>query len=496
MTTLTAVNGHRGARQDRLFADWSRDEKDPDGVWAADASPLGARSEDGSRNNALHAALRSTWIRGVVGAHGRRWQSLYQADSEHDTSTEESGLRRQLMDLIAIGTDGTQADAQGLRTWRDLQAAALASEMDRGDAFALRVVRPRADGLWTRIRVIHAARVETPPGRGPDTNIVNGIELGRDGDPVALWIRRSHPGQILLAARSAGDDYVRVPMRDARGMPTVTWSANRQQPEVMRGTGWIAPVASLLRQLDGTLEAHVAAKRMQACIGLIYAVPDPARAAAADRNGEVLTAHTQFRPGKVYYTKVGSTITPLNFNYQGQDFDAFHRLMAQAISAAFGPGLPSQFVEQQLTRSNMASSRTALLQAWLSFQFQGASLEDNHLRTWISWMIDEAISRQLIRLPTGPDLRRACHGKWRGPARLSPDPLREWQAGEHAVGLGAAPSTILDDHDLTYGDELRQGAEDRRLAAEQGHTIGPYGTTEPVEDPLPPTPTKDDEEDT
>ncbi len=168
-------------------------------------------------------------------------------------------------------------------------------------------------------------------------------------------------------------------------------------------------------------------------------------------------------------------------------------VLATRITAAFGPGLPAQYVQQQLTKSNMASSRTALLQAYLSFLFEGSALEEDHLQTWILWMLDEALNTGLLDLPTGDNLDRATRGKWSGPSRLVPDPAREWQASRIAREEGVAPSTIHDEHGYEYEDEIRQSAEDYDLADQQGIELGarsaipvdPPEQTPPEETPPP-----------
>jgi lambda family phage portal protein len=486
--------GHRGASPGQALGPWVSQVLDPEDLWAADAATIAARSADLARNDGLFAALRNTWVAGVVGPHGMAWRSLYQADDEDATDESERAARRTIEAWRRPYIAGQAWDAQGLRSWRDMQATCIDSRALYGESIVLRTLRRQPSALYPRrtcARIIHPLRVSTPPGGVPKAlqaghEITNGIEHNADGDPVAMWISAAHPGRMDPQGRK----HVRVPLRDAMGLPAISWSAWRTSPEAVRGTGWAAPVLLLMRQLSGITESHVIAKRLQACMGLIIEVPDPVKAAAADRNGEVYTANTRFFPGKNYYVRQGTRITPFQFNYQGQDYSAFWEAMARQISAGFGPGLPWQFVLKQLTNSNMASSRTALMQAYHSFMFEGHALETDHLATWNLWQMDEGISTGALTLPTGDDLLRACAGHWQPPPRLAPDPLREVRALSLAGGHGLSESTILDELGYNYDQQIRQKSEDHRLADEQGVPLTGQGESAPdpdheTDDPAP-----------
>jgi capsid protein len=166
-------------------------------------------------------------------------------------------------------------------------------------------------------------------------------------------------------------------------------------------------------------------------------------------------------PGKTYYVRKGSNIRPFDGKYEGSDFEAFTTALLQAVCAAFGPGIPWQFALQQLTKSNMASARAALMQAWRSFRREQIDHE-HELRIVVKNYIAEDLARGRLVLPTGNDLDAACAGYFIPPQRLTTDDSRELEAAtKKRQVLGISRSTLAREYGgYDIDDEMAQDAED------------------------------------
>jgi len=234
---------------------------------------------------------------------------------------------------------------------------------------------------------------------------------------------------------------------------------------------WFAPIMGLIIHLGKVIEAHVVAKRLQACLGMIIEVDKPLEAAKADRNGVVFTRNTKIEPGRTYYVKKGSNVKPFDFKYDGKDFEEFTSGLLQIISAAFGSGVSWQYAFRQLTKSNMASSRAALMQAWRSFRRNQINHE-RHLRTIIRTILAEDIARGRLDLPSGTDLDAAADGYFVPPQRLVTDEHREMQAAEKKKNILKVSETTLNrEYGYDRDAEREQQAEDQ--AADDDAGIAP-----------------------
>lgn len=92
---------------------------------------------------------------------------------------------------------------------------ALGGEMVNGDAVAIPKWLPRPDSPWaTRLSVIEADRLETPPYLEGMARIRRGVELDGEGAPVAYHFRAAHPGDTLYLRGDEAQDlnrWERVP---------------------------------------------------------------------------------------------------------------------------------------------------------------------------------------------------------------------------------------------------------------------------------------------
>ena len=431
-------NGYDAAKSDRRYGGQPNADVDINDIYAHDGYILGARGAHLLRNNAITVALINGFQEGINGAEGLKFKSQYSfTDNDEDNRKYQDDIES----CIKRGCADTRLDAAGLLTKQDIENQWITDEATYGESIWVRVHAPTRPGAchehaW---RGINPLRISNPNYKPNDAKHFNGIHMGPHG-PLGIWIASRHPNKIGNDGESLKWNY--APLFDKNGERQVIWKAWRTGPEQIRGTGWLAPVMGLIIHLGKVVEAHVIAKRLQACLGMVIETPDPVAAARADRNGTVFTENTKIEPGRTYYIKTGSRVTPFDFKYDGKDFEDFTSSLLQLISAGTGTGIPWQYAFRQLTKSNMASARAALMQAWRSFRRHQIKHE-YHLRTIYRALLAEDIARGRLVLPSGDDLDAAIAGYFVPPQRLVTDEHREMQAAEkkHQV-LGVSKTTL------------------------------------------------------
>lgn len=473
-------SGYEGADTDRLLKALPTTDLDPRDIYAADGAILQARSGHMARNNPYARALINAAQNGIVGPTGLLFKSLYEHEPDTPASDEDRDLRSLITRRIRNGMD--HIDAAGLLSFRQWEDSLVYGKAVHGEAIKVRVRkrRPGTDYL-TCWRCIHPSRV-CNPHYGADTDRRHqGVALDAAGDPVGLHIVSRHPNRLFAGT----PHWVYVPLVDEQGLEQVIWHSARIEPEQIRAPGWFAPLMTLLIHLGNVTHAHVVAKRLQACLGMIVECDDPVAAARRDRNGVAWTRNTVIEPGKTYYVRRGSNVKPFDFSYQGQDYEAFTNALLAAICAAFGPGIPWQYVMQQLTRGNMASSRAALMQSWRSFRREQVDHE-HELRIVVKNFLAEDLALGRLSLPTGADLELASAGYFVPPQRLTTDDHRDMQAAslKRSV-LGVSRSTLAREHGgYDLDDERDQDLEDQTLDARLGLHRDPLPADQ-LDDPQP-----------
>jgi lambda family phage portal protein len=473
------MSSYTGGQSNRFFSDWVTDLTDPNDDYWLDGSILAARSWDLWRNDPYFHALVETMVELAIGPEGLIPRSQYQEDDAPETDPEEQVVRDQIDSGLKRGLSGTRLDASGILSYAEMSEAVLRSCKVAGMGYAVRVWKPKRPNAThgTAWRVIDPARVSNP-NHGADTpRLFQGHELDADGREVAIYVQKSHPNIQRIAQAS---EWQRIPIYDADGMRQVTMRRNGGRPEQIRTVGCGAPVILYLRMLQGTTEAWAIAKRIQASYALMIKTEDPADAAKADRYGSLLSGNVPIRPGQRYYHNHES-VEPLNWNFQGTDYENFRNPIVEAVCAC--EGLPYEMVLKRLTKSNMASSRAALMQA---YQFGKREQNRQILSTeqhWAASITMEDVARGNVD-PRTDDRDIITNYKWRRPPRPWPDPQREAQAIKAWVDMGHSYSSAYDEVGKDFEEEIRQRARDERLIAAQKVTVSPDIASAPAPQPV------------
>lgn len=457
---------HDAAAQTATASDWATDYRDPNWTFGAEGHIIGARSEDAARNNPVGAAAIETMCAGTLGEHGLLFRSGFARDLDQETDDAEDAVRRRINDAVRRATLGTRFDVAGQRTWRGLLETTLASSLLTGDGFAVRVVKPNRLGRQYQascVRLIHSGRVSNPD-YGPDSDrMFRGIELDGDGTPVAINVRRYR----LIGGSVGADEWQRIPIYGADGSRQVTHLRRSWHPDQLRGTGWLAPILSLLKQFGGVNDAYVVAKRIQACYPLVLLTDDPATLAEAARNGTLLKAGMRIKPGTVYVGKSDVQFEYKNLVFNGADHQQFAESLLQLATAALG--LPYEVVINRLNKSNLAAARAALLAAYRAFRIQQHELIVQVIEPWIEWIIREDIARGRLAGLGTDDLDLILRGKFLRPAVPTPNLMQDVNAAKTMIDMAVAPEDAFSMVGMPdFESTIRLHAQNTKLMKAQG----------------------------
>lgn len=450
------MSGFVAATNHRLLGGWPDPIREPLHEWSAEARTLAARGMELWQNDPFAQAMVTARQLALFGAEGLQFRSLYEIDGTALTTAPERDARRQVNDAITRAGMRFGLDAQRCRS-----RLALEKELDclacvQGDSFAIRRLVPGRKNAshMTCWRIIPSYRVGNPDNRPSGGNLYEGIELDEEQQPVALHVCKGRLGPFGYAVKMGWE---RIPWVADDGTPNVIHRVGWRLPGMIRGVSMFAPLILLSRQIAGTVEAHVAGKRAQACQTFIVKTSDPDELAEADRDGAKLGPHTKFQPVTVaYVSNENEVVVPQN-KFEGSDLKEFLDANRKPLCAAWG--LPIEVVLAMMGEASLASARAGLDH----FNRVGRSLQNEHIEQCAS-LIDESIIREEVAIgrfvPNTSDWSRIMAGDYKRPSKFVTDPIKEAQAVKAEIEIGRAPSMAFSERGWDYESETEQKMQD------------------------------------
>jgi lambda family phage portal protein len=254
---------------------------------------------------------------------------------------------------FALWANTKTCDAERRGNFGQLQALARLSQLMSGDVFALLHTSEREGERYDlRIQLIEADRVcnpETVPIPSPLANVYGGVEIGEFGEPVAYWIRNSHPGDAF----SFGPRLVTVPKWERvpafgaeTGRPMVLHLMEQERPGQRRGVPILAPVMERLKQISRYTEAEIMAAVVSGFFTAVVTsdkdptVPIEALQLAPGRDGRRHPAAAgqpgALGNGSIIGLEPGEKIDELNPTRPNAGFEPFVMALCRQIGAGLG----------------------------------------------------------------------------------------------------------------------------------------------------------------
>jgi len=462
----------------RLLADMSMVLTDPSWTWTWEAGIMAARAQELVANDPFSQAMVAAKLDNTHGPAGLRVKSLAYLTDSGVTTTAERALRRKV-ERIIDRSRGHTFSADGLLTRRQLMRQLDWCATVLGEGYLVRVLKDGA-AHYTRWRLVRPERVSNPDNVPNNPRLYEGLELDASGEVIAIWVRTDVVGEWGSRNESK---WQRIPIIAKDGTRNVIRRTGLLLPGMLRGVSMFAPLVLLVKQLQGTMEAHVTTKRAQACMPIITYTDDPDALKEAEENGTLLTPYATFAPLKVFYARLGTQVVLPTIDFKGDDYKAFVTTMYRVLTAAWA--MPVEVVLCQMGEASLASARAGLDQLDRTAQtWQIDHVEQAEQPADRAAIAEGVASGELEPGEAGMDGLAA--GTYRGPPKYSTDRKKDADTIGILVANDVSKTTALAMFGMDYEDEQEQKAQDAETEAL--HTTTATAPIQPVveETPLDP----------
>lgn len=475
-----SLSAYRGGGKNRLRAHWVTSAGSADEDLLLTLSEMRETSRDLNRNDGQAAGITETMVSHVVG-QGIKTQSSIDGARIGLTREETRALERDAE--YVFGQWMQECDAAGQGDWYEMQDLWFRQILEAGEAIAIRKYEVKRGRLFRfRWQTIEPDRL-FDPFYGANKRVRGGVEIDADGEAVAYYIRRTHPGDYRTG--ESGDlSYDRIPAFDEDGRPNVLHLYRRKRPGQSRGIPFFAPVISYFQDMADYLEAEVVAARVAACFSLFVVSKTPAtkQAAASVRTQSNGRRVEELEPGMIEYLGPGEEIQSFNPNRPASNFDPFLVRMLRLISMSLN--LPYEVVSKDFSQTNYSSARAALLEAWQFFKQWQRWLSRRALQVSYELALEDGFLLGLWNPRDFYQYRRVYTGaRHVPPAGRWVDPLKEVQAAEQAIAANL--STLAEEcasQARDWEEVMEQRAREREYMSELGlDVVGDMQVPPPVD---------------
>ena len=443
---MMAFGGMTGASQmarSPRFSNWRPQLLDADGQAEYELPDLRAFSRDLERTAPVAAGAIETRVSHIVGT-GLKLQSLIDAKELGMTEKQASEWQSLTERRFGMWAKSRYADRHGELCFYKQQQLLLRSHDSSGDVFAILGDKGR-DGWPFRltVQIVEADRVSNKDGRMNTATMIDGVERDEDGEPVAIWVAKHHPGRII--ARSA-NEWERIPYTGQEsGRRNVLHLKEMKRPGQTRGLPILAPIIATIKQLTRYTDAEVDAAVNSAALALFLEMDgetfaDQTIFSDAEREKVLAAAggwDGTIESGRAVNLMPGEKINSPTPGRPNPNFDPFFGAMLNICS--IGLGIPKEVLSKAFNASYSAS-RAALMDAWRTWQIK---------RTWLAqdicqpiyeeWLAD-AVALGIIQAPgffADPFIRYAwSQTSWCGDGPGALDPLKEAMAAGKRMEIG------------------------------------------------------------
>jgi len=479
---------YRGASRDRTTYDWNPRGYSADESLLYELPTLRSRSRDLVRNNPYAAGAIDTVTVNVVGS-GLRPQSRIPHELIGIPKGSADEFQRQAEYIWHQWTPF--ADAANKIDFYDMEALIIRQILENGEVLILPMMvdDPIDRPLSTAFDIIEADRLATPPGRSGDKKIRSGVEIGDRGQPLAYWVKKTHPGDITVGI-SRQDDYIRYPAYRKDGRRNIIHIFPISRPGQTRGAPFFAPAMQYFKDMAAYMEAEIVAARIAACFAIFVESPDPSlMPSMKDTRTDTASGRKKswIEPGMMQHLAPGEKISSFAPDRPNSSADAFINHILRAIGSSLG--LPYELLVKDFSKTNYSSARAALLEARRFFQNRRVFLTKYFCQPVWSMVLEEAYLRDKIKAPRfyqnyyGYTRTRWIAGPWGWV-----DPTKEIDASLKAVDGNI--STMSDeiaaqgqDYEEVIEQRAREKAFTKKMEEKYGIKLSPEDKPATPQDP-------------
>lgn len=447
-----------------------------------------ARSRDLVRNDTWAAgALRSILDSTIGGAYRLSAMPDYMALSRHakgfDAAWATEFRQAAEAEWRAYADDvGRYNDVHRAMTVTQQLRQAMEHMLVDGDALAMTSWMPERMGYGaakfaTAYQIVDPDRLSNPY-QAMDTEFMRGgVELDRNGVPVAYHVRRAEPNDFYATTESMIWD--RIAREDADGFLRVMHHFERHRAGQHRGVGVLVPAMGRLKMLNRFYGVSLQAATINSVFGTFVTSPfdqQMVEDALSPDGQEGLTWYQDMRAdfherrGPRLNDAVIPTLAPgediksVSATHPTSEFGPFVRQMLLGISVTLG--ISVEQLTNDYSETNYSSARAAIAETERALKRRLNEFNSGVANPMYATWMDEAMERGLLPLPSGaPDFieARAAYARcrWRGPGRGLIDGVAERQAS--VLGMDAGLTTLAEEVSDESGGDWREKLEQRAV---------------------------------
>lgn len=469
-------------------------------------STLRARSSDLYCNTPIGAAALNTPRNAVIGA-GLRLSPKIDYLALGMTQEAAKEWQRNTRREFSLWAESVDCDLYRKHNFYDLQDIVYLNYLIDGDAWAaFKYRKPIGNNPYClKLQLFEASRVCNPdscsnlgmasyetivmrnPANGND--IINGVEIDRDGAVVAYWIANKVPYDLVNTGKQLF--WARVEAFGKRtGRPNVLQISHEERPEQYRGVPYLAPVIEVIKQVCRYTNAELMAAVIKAYFAIFLTSKDAntsdiydALDAAGDKGmsfeekREILNG-INIDMGSINLLPDGVDVKAIDGSRTMSTFEPFTSTLLTQIGAANNV---SADVIMSRFQASYSASRAALMQAAATFKTRRTWFVRDFCQPVYEAWLAEAVAIGRIKAPgfsDDPKITKAwCRAEWFGPTMGLLDPVKEITSAalKRKYGFSTGEREAAEISGTDYDDNIAQ------LAAEK-LTWEAHGLEVPVAD--------------
>lgn len=310
---------------------------------------------------------------------------------------------------LAVARWWKHADAAGRMHFGEIQYLWEKCLIQYGESLTLVHMKKRPGSRYGLcLRALNPMRLKTPSDKRSNGNIMDGVELDRDGSAVAVWIKKSEPGRTLTDAAA---NFERIPVRRGHRWQ-VLHDFIAEDPEQVRGVSPLASCIKGFKDLGDFMNAELVSNVVTAAFAIfieLQAGQNPAGLAenmasfydvdAGAGGGADKTRYQEIDPGSVMYGNTGEKPHAISANRPGTTFEPFVREIKKAFS--HGLNIPYPVLFKDVDGVSHAGFRSAMLEAWRVYYWRRQHLGKGPSQKVLTMLSEEAFLNGDFSVPGG-----------------------------------------------------------------------------------------------
>lgn len=452
---------YAAARLSRLNSDWKSTNSSADTELVSSIITLRARARQLIRDSSYAKRARTIVVNNVIGS-GIGLQA--QVKTTRDVLNDR--VNSDIEDAWCQWAEAENCHTGGRLAFQHLERACMGQVFEAGEVFIRKHYSAfGAMDVPFALEMIEAERIadyiDVPfVNVQPGNQFRMGVEVDAFQKPVAYWIRKRHPGEILFYGDYNSTLIERVPADQIIHLAVIDrWPQTRGEP-------WLHTAARRLNDMDGYAEAEIIRARTQASMAGGIETPEDSEsfgeANAVDGSTDDGSVEMEMEPGILKRTNPGEKIILPSPTSPNPAADPFMRMMLREVAA--GAGVSYESLSRDYSQTSYSSGRLALLddrdlwkffQSWFICDFRNV-VHKEWLRQTV--LAEKIPSISVIQYALDPRKFEAVRYKPRGWSWI--DPTSEVTAYKLAVRSGF--TTVTDVIAATGGGQDIEDVLDTR----------------------------------